>query len=117
MYGSAKAGFTVYLSGLRNRLFKENVHVVTVLPGFVYTRMTEELDLPKILTAKPSEVGEAVYIAVQRKKNIIYVRWFWRWIMLIIKLIPEPIFKKLKLNQRIAFFDFDGTITTKDKFQ
>jgi len=97
MYGSAKAGFTAYLSGLRNRLFKEGVHVVTVLPGFVNTRMTEELNLPKILTANPQEVGTAVYNAVATRKNIIYVRWFWRWIMLIIKLIPETIFKKLKL--------------------
>lgn len=97
MYGSAKAGFTAYLSGLRNRMFRENVHVVTVLPGFVHTRMTEELNLPKLLTAQPSEVGDAVYRAVIQKRNIIYVRWFWRYIMLIIKLIPEQVFKKLKL--------------------
>ncbi len=97
MYGSAKAGFSAYLSGLRNRLFKENVHVVTVLPGFVATRMTEDLNLPKILTAQPAEVGDAVYAAVVNKKNIIYVRWFWRYIMLIIRNIPEPVFKKLKL--------------------
>lgn len=97
MYGSAKAGFTAYLSGLRNRLFRENVHVLTVLPGFVQTRMTEELNLPKMLTAQPSEVGEAVYKAVVSKKNVIYVKWFWKWIMLIIRNIPEPVFKKLKL--------------------
>lgn len=97
MYGSAKAGFTAYLSGLRNRMFRENVHVLTVLPGFVATRMTEELNLPKILTAQPAEVGTAVYKAVLAKKNVIYVRWFWQFIMLIITSIPEPIFKKLKL--------------------
>lgn len=97
MYGSAKAGFTAYLSGLRNRLFKENVHVLTVLPGFVATRMTEDLNLPKILTAQPAEVGNAVYSAVVKKTNLIYVRWFWRYIMLIIRNIPEPVFKKLKL--------------------
>ncbi|HZG23093.1 MAG TPA: SDR family oxidoreductase [Chitinophagaceae bacterium] len=97
MYGSAKAGFTAYLSGLRNRMFRENVHVVTVLPGFVYTRMTENLKLPKPLTAEPSEIGEAVYSASINKKDIIYVRWFWRWIMMIIKMVPEFIFKKLKL--------------------
>lgn len=97
IYGSAKAGFTAYLSGLRNRMFRENVHVVTVLPGFVHTRMTEELNLPKLLTAQPAEVGDAVYKAVLQKRNVVYVRWFWRYIMLIIKLIPEPVFKKLKL--------------------
>jgi decaprenylphospho-beta-D-erythro-pentofuranosid-2-ulose 2-reductase len=97
IYGSAKAGFTAYLSGLRNRLEKENVHVLTVLPGFVYTKMTENLKLPKPLTAAPEEVGVAVYNGVVKKKNVVYVRWMWRWIMLIIKLIPEPMFKKMKL--------------------
>lgn len=97
IYGSAKAGFTAYLSGLRNRMFHENVHVLTVQPGFVYTRMTSEIKLPPMLTARPEEVGEAVYNGVKKRKNIIYVRWFWRWIMLIIRSIPEFLFKKLKL--------------------
>jgi len=97
IYGSTKAALTAYLDGLRNKLFKDNVHVVTVKPGFVYTKMTEALNLPGLLTAQPAEVGSAVFNAVQKKKNIIYVRWMWRWIMLIIKLIPEFQFKKMKL--------------------
>ncbi len=97
IYGSAKAGFTAYLSGLRNRMFRENVHVVSVQPGFVYTRMTENLTLPPLLTAKPEMVADTVYDAVTKKKDIVYVKWFWRWIMLIITSIPEFIFKKLKL--------------------
>jgi decaprenylphospho-beta-D-erythro-pentofuranosid-2-ulose 2-reductase len=97
LYGSAKAGFTAYLSGLRNRMFRENVHVLTVQPGFVYTKMTENLTLPKPLTAHPAEVAEAVYKGVIRKKNVVYTKWFWRWIMAIIRSIPEPIFKKMKL--------------------
>ena len=97
IYGSSKAAFTSYLSGLRNRLYKKNVHVLTVLPGFVYTRMTEDLKLPALLTAKPDDVGRAVYNAVIKKRNVIYVKWFWRFIMLVIVLIPETIFKKLKL--------------------
>ncbi|HEX2535106.1 MAG TPA: SDR family NAD(P)-dependent oxidoreductase, partial [Chitinophagaceae bacterium] len=97
IYGSAKAGFTAYLSGLRNRLFHEGAHVVTVLPGFVYTKMTEHLNLPKLLTAQPEAVGSVVYEAVQGKKNTVYVKWFWRWIMLIITSVPEFIFKKKKL--------------------
>ena len=97
IYGSSKAAFTAYLDGLRNKLFKDNVHVVTVKPGFVYTKMTESLQLPAMLTAKPEEVGEAVYNAVQKKTNTVYVRWMWRWIMLIIKNIPEFQFKKMKL--------------------
>lgn len=96
-YGSAKAGFIEYLSGLRNRLYKNGVHVVTVQPGFVYTKMTEDLKLPPMLTAKPEEVANAVYKAVMLKKNVVYVKWFWRWIMVVIKTIPEFMFKKLKL--------------------
>ena len=97
IYGSAKAGFTAYLSGLRNAMFKRGVHVLTVLPGFVYTKMTEHLNLPKPLTAQPSDVADVVYNGVLKKSNVVYVKWFWRWIMLIITSIPEGIFKKLKL--------------------
>ncbi|TWV99671.1 SDR family oxidoreductase [Chitinophaga pinensis] len=97
LYGSAKAGFTAYLSGLRNRLFHKGVHVVSVQPGFVYTRMTENLKLPPMLTAQPQDVAKDIYKAVKAKKNTIYTKWFWRYIMLIIKSIPEFMFKKLKL--------------------
>lgn len=97
VYGSAKAGFTVFLSGLRNRLAKGGVHVVTVLPGFVATQMTEGMDLPARLTAQPDEVAEVIVRAVQRKKDIIYVAPIWRLIMLIIRNIPERIFKVLKI--------------------
>ena len=97
VYGSAKAGFTAFLSGLRNRLAKHGVHVVTVLPGFVATQMTEGMDLPAKLTAQPSEVAEAIARAVERKKNVIYVRPVWRIIMLIIRNIPEQVFKGMKI--------------------
>ena len=68
-YGSAKAGFTAYLSGLRNRLYHANVHVVSIQPGFVHTRMTEGLPLPKLLTAEPELVGESVYNAIVKKEK------------------------------------------------
>ena len=97
VYGSAKAGFTAFLSGLRNRLAKHGVHVVTVLPGFVATQMTQGMDLPAKLTAEPSEVAEAIARAVERKKDVIYVRPIWRLIMLIIRNIPERIFKGIKI--------------------
>ncbi|HWB90880.1 MAG TPA: SDR family oxidoreductase [Puia sp.] len=96
-YGSAKAGFTAYLSGLRNRLYHHGVHVLTIQPGFVYTRMTEGMPLPKPLTATPEQVAQAVYKAILAKKNVIFVKGMWRWIMLIIRNIPESIFKKMKL--------------------
>lgn len=97
IYGSAKAGFTAYLSGLRNDLFHKGVHVLTVLPGFVNTNMTSGLKLPPLLTAQPEEVASAIFNAAKARKNIIYVKWMWRWIMLIIRNIPEFIFKKMKL--------------------
>lgn len=97
IYGSAKAGFTAYLSGLRNRMYQHGVHVVSVQPGFVYTKMTEDLTLPAMLTATPEQVADAVYRAVVKKKDVVYVKWFWKWIMLGIKNVPEFMFKKLKL--------------------
>lgn len=97
LYGSAKAGFTAYLSGLRNRLFFSNVHVLTVKPGFVRTRMTEGMKTPGPITGSPEAVAANVYKAIVKKKNIIYTLPVWRWIMLIIKNIPEGMFKKLKL--------------------
>ena len=97
IYGAAKAGFTAYLSGLRNRLAKQNVHVLTVLPGFVATRMTAGMDLPAKLTATPQAVGAAVRRAVETRRNVIYVKPIWWLVMAVIKAIPEPVFKKLKL--------------------
>lgn len=97
LYGAAKGGLTVYLSGLRARLFKQQVRVLTVLPGFVRTKMTESLELPGILTAEPAEVAEDVYKAYKQGKDVVYSKWFWRYIMQVIRLIPETIFKRLKL--------------------
>ena len=97
IYGSAKAGFTTFLSGLRNRLAKKNVHVLTVIPGTVYTKMTLNSKLPKFFTSSPNEVAEDIYNAIIKKKNIIYTMKIWRFIMFIIKFIPEGIFKNKSL--------------------
>ncbi len=97
IYGSAKAGFSAYLSGLRNRLYKSNVHVLTVKPGFVYTKMTEHLNLPEKLTAQPDEIAKDIFHAQQINIDVLYSKWLWKYIMLIIKHIPETIFKKLNI--------------------
>lgn len=97
VYGSAKAGFTAYLSGLRNRLAGKGVHVMTVKPGFVATRMTEGMDLPERLTTDPETLAAAVLRAARRRRNVIYVKPVWALVMLIIRNIPEAIFKKLRL--------------------
>jgi hypothetical protein len=97
IYGSAKAALTAYLSGIRNRLYDAKVHVLTVKPGFVATKMTEEMDLPEKLTAQPEEVAVDIYKAQQKNKNVLYTKWIWRWVMLIIKAIPEWKFKGMSI--------------------
>ena len=96
VYGAAKAGFHTYLSGLRNRLTRSGGHVVTVKPGFVDTAMTWGID-GMFLVAPPEKVAEDILKAVKKKRNVIYTPFFWRYIMLIIRSIPEPIFKKLSI--------------------
>ena len=96
-YGSAKAGFTAYLSGLRNRMYHHGVHVVTVKPGFVKTKMIENLATPGPLTASPKKVAEKISRAIKRKSNTVYVLPIWSLIMFVIRAIPEGIFKRLKL--------------------
>lgn len=97
VYGSAKAGFTAFLSGLRNRLSKKDVHVVTVLPGFVETKMTVGMDLPERLTAQPEQIAEAVFNAVLKQRNVIYEKPIWQFIMLIVRNIPERMFKGINI--------------------
>jgi len=97
IYGSAKAALTAYLSGLRNRLYDAQVQVLTVKPGFVATKMTENMDLPEKLTAQPQDVAADIYKAQQSGKSVLYTKWIWRWVMLIIRSIPEFQFKKMSI--------------------
>jgi len=97
MYGSAKAALTTYLSGLRNRLHDAHVHVLTVKPGFVATKMTAGMDLPEKLTAQPANVAKEIYQAQQKGVNVLYTKWIWRWIMLMIQAIPEWKFKDMNI--------------------
>lgn len=97
LYGSAKAALSAYLSGLRNRLNAAGVQVLTVKPGFVQTKMTESMALPKALTADPEQVAADILRAQRRGRNVLYTRWYWQPIMATIKSIPEFIFKRMKL--------------------
>ena len=99
IYGAAKAGFSQFLSGLRNRMaLAGQVRVVTVKPGFVRTRMTAHMKLPAALTVTPDRVAVDIFRAAEeRPRDVIYVgRRFWL-VMTIICLIPEAVFKKLKI--------------------
>jgi len=96
IYGSAKGAFALFLQGLRNRLSKSGVQVLTVKPGFVDTKMTYGRK-GMFLVANPQSVAQAIIKGLQANKQVMYVPWFWQWIMLIIKCVPEPIFMKMKM--------------------
>lgn len=96
VYGSAKAGLSAYLSGLRARLHGSGVRVITVKPGFVDTRMTAGMALPQRLTAQPEEVAASLLAAQDRGRDVVYVRPVWRVIMAVISVLPEPLFKRIR---------------------
>lgn len=93
-YGSAKASITVFLQGLRHRFAKKNIKVITIKPGLVDTPMTSHLE-KNLLFASAEKVAKDIFSAISRNKEIVYTPWFWRYIMAIIRLLPEKIFKKL----------------------
>lgn len=98
VYGTAKGALSLFCQGLRNRLASSGVQVLTVKPGFIDTPMTKAIDKkPAILWASADQVAEDIVHAQMRGKDVIYSRWFWRYILLIIRNIPERIFKKLSL--------------------
>lgn len=96
IYGAAKGALNTFLQGLRNRLHRSHVHVLTVKPGFVDTPMTAHLK-KGALWAQPESVAVGIYQAIQKRKNEVYLPWFWYGIMTVVKNIPEPIFKRLKM--------------------
>ncbi len=96
VYGTAKGALGIFLQGLRNRLCKSGVSVVTIKPGFVDTPMTAGFKKGLLFVA-PDVVAKGIYKAIQKRKDVVYVPFFWRVIMAVIKSIPEFIFKKLEL--------------------
>ena len=95
IYGSAKAGFTAFLSGLRSRLAASGLHVVTVKPASCAPRMTDGMDLPARLTATAEEVAAAVVAAMHRRRDVIHVRRVWRPIMFVLRAVPERLFQRM----------------------
>ncbi len=96
IYGAAKGGLSIFLQGLRNRLASKGVQVMTIKPGFVDTPMTTEFK-KGLLWVSAETVARGIVRAIDKQRDIVYLPWFWRGIMLIIKAIPERIFKKMKL--------------------
>lgn len=96
IYGTAKGGLTIFLQGLRNRLAGKGVHVLTIKPGFVDTPMTAAFKKGPLFVG-PGVIAAGIVRAVEKRRNTAYLPWFWLPIMLIIRHIPEAIFKKMKL--------------------
>jgi short-subunit dehydrogenase len=96
LYGSAKGGLSLFLGGLRNRLYQSGVRVITVKPGFVDTPMTAEFT-KGALWASPGRVARDIDRAILRGADTVYTPGFWRLIMWVIRLIPERLFKRLSL--------------------
>jgi decaprenylphospho-beta-D-erythro-pentofuranosid-2-ulose 2-reductase len=96
VYGSAKAAINTFVAGLRLRLAPEGVSVVLIKPGWVSTPMTAHLR-QNALYASAEQVGRGVYKAMNSRRAVAYLPWYWRWIMLLIWAIPEPIFTRLRL--------------------
>ncbi|MGA7886193.1 MAG: SDR family oxidoreductase [Acidobacteriaceae bacterium] len=96
VYGASKGGLNVFLDGVRNRVDRAGVNVLTIKPGFVATPMTAHL-APNALFAEPAEVARLILRAIERRKDVVYVPGFWRWIMLAVRLIPGQVFKRMNL--------------------
>lgn len=96
VYGASKGALNIFLDGVRNRVDRSGVHVLTIRPGFVATPMTAHLPQGPLF-ASPAQVGKDIVKAIIARKDVVYVPWFWRPIMFIIRSVPEFIFKKLNL--------------------
>jgi len=96
LYGSAKAAVTAYLSGLGQRLAPQGVNVLTIKPGFVDTPMTAAFKKGP-LWASPDGIARGIETAVERRRAVAYLPWFWWGIMFVIKMIPEFVFRRIKL--------------------
>jgi len=97
VYGAAKGMVSLFLQGLRNRLSRHGVQVITIKPGFVDTPMTAAFEKKGLLWAQPDRIAKGIVAAVERGRDEVYLPGFWRWIMLVIRHIPEGLFKRLKL--------------------
>ena len=96
VYGASKGALSILLDGVRNRIDRAGVHVLTIKPGFVATPMTAHLPQGPLF-AKPAKVAAGILSAIQKRKDVVYVPSFWALIMLIIRMIPRRIFKKLNV--------------------
>jgi decaprenylphospho-beta-D-erythro-pentofuranosid-2-ulose 2-reductase len=96
VYGASKAALSTFLQGVRNRVDRLGVNVITIKPGFVATPMTAHLP-GGILFATPQEVATGIVAAIDKRKDVVYLPGFWRWIMTAVRIVPERVFKRLNV--------------------
>ncbi|HEU4474945.1 MAG TPA: SDR family oxidoreductase, partial [Gemmatimonadales bacterium] len=96
VYGAAKGGLAVFLQGLRNRLHHAGVSVVTLKPGFVDSPMTAGLPRNRLYTTA-RRAGRSIHRAIEGRRDVAYIPWFWRPVMVLIRSLPESVFKRLRL--------------------
>jgi decaprenylphospho-beta-D-erythro-pentofuranosid-2-ulose 2-reductase len=97
VYGASKGLVSIFMQGLRHRLASRGVHVVTVKPGFVDTPMTAAIAPKGFLWSAPEAVARDIVRAMERGRAEVYTPWFWYWIMLVLRHVPEPLFRRLPL--------------------
>lgn len=96
-YGASKAAMSAYLSGLRVRLYRKGVAVINIKPGYVKTRMVAKRNLPPYISASVQTVAKDIYRAYLKPRAVVYTMWLWRYIMLVVKLLPDFVFKHLHM--------------------
>jgi short-subunit dehydrogenase len=94
IYAASKAGLDAYLSALRQRLFRKGIRVVTLKPGFVDTPMTAQMAKTPVF-AQPAAIGRGIVRAIDRRADVVYLPWWWRFIMLVVRIMPEALFKRM----------------------
>lgn len=96
VYGASKGALNIFLEGLRNRIDRDGVQVLTIKPGFVATPMTAHVP-QNALFASPDQVAHGILRAIERRRDVVYVPWFWAGIMLLVRAIPGFRFKKMNM--------------------
>lgn len=94
LYGATKAGLSAYLEGLDHKFHEQGLRVVCVKPGFVKTGMTAGLKPPPF-AGEPEAVAADIVRAIDRGQPVVYTPWIWRWVMLVIRLLPRAVMRKI----------------------
>ncbi len=96
VYGASKGALSIFLDGVRNRVDRAGVHVLTIKPGFVATPMTAHLPRGPLF-AQPIQIGRGILKAVAKRQDVVYLPGFWAVIMFIVRRVPQRIFKSMNM--------------------